>query len=77
MNEKSGRDRHPGLNSLMEGVTRRDLDKVMGWSSIAVVDYCRIVGELKAKGDEISTCTSNRSTSARPLAKQCYKFLAC
>ena len=27
-----GRDQRPGLNSLMEGVMRRDFDKVMAWS---------------------------------------------
>jgi len=62
-----GRDQHPGLNSLMEGVTRRDFDKVMAWSvdrlGRSLSDLLSVMGELKAK--------------ARPLAKRCFRCWAC
>ena len=49
-----GRDQRPGLNSLLEGVTRRDFDKVMAWSvnrlGRSLSDLLSVMGELKAKG---------------------------
>src|SRR5450759_2584992 len=48
-----GRDQRPGLNSLMEGVTRRDFDKVMAWSVDRLGRSMRglldFIDELKAK----------------------------
>jgi DNA invertase Pin-like site-specific DNA recombinase len=54
-----GRDQRPGLNSLMEGVTRRDFDKVMARSvdrlGRSLPDLLAVMGELKAKGVDTST----------------------
>jgi hypothetical protein len=48
-----GRDQRPGLNKLLEGVTRRDFDKVMAWSvdrlGRSLPDLLAVMGELKAK----------------------------
>jgi hypothetical protein len=53
ISEAKGRDQRPGLNKLLEGVTRRDFDKVMAWSvdrlGRSLPDLLAVMGELKAK----------------------------
>ena len=52
-----GRDQRPGLNSLLEGVTRKEFDKVMAWSvdrlGRSLKDLLAFMGELKAKGVDL------------------------
>jgi DNA invertase Pin-like site-specific DNA recombinase len=72
-----GRDQRPGLNSLLEGVTRRDFDKVMAWSvdrlGRSLPHLLAFMGELKAKGvdlylhqQSLDTSTPAGSHSVRP-----------
>src|SRR5215467_13458147 len=52
-----GREKRPGLNRLLEGVTRRDFDKVMAWSvdrlGRSLPHLLAFMGELKAKGVDL------------------------
>jgi DNA invertase Pin-like site-specific DNA recombinase len=52
-----GRDQRPGLNNLLDGVMRRDFDKVMAWSvdrlGRSLPDLLAFMGELKAKGVDL------------------------
>jgi DNA invertase Pin-like site-specific DNA recombinase len=45
------------LNNLLEGVTRRDFEKVMAWSvdrlGQSLPDLLTFMGELKAKGVDL------------------------
>jgi DNA invertase Pin-like site-specific DNA recombinase len=49
-----GRDKRPGLDKLLQGVTRRDFDKVMAWSvdrlGRSLPDLLGTIGELRAQG---------------------------
>jgi DNA invertase Pin-like site-specific DNA recombinase len=49
-----GRDRRPGLDSLLKGVARRDFDLVAAWSvdrlGRSLQDLVATLGELQAKG---------------------------
>ena len=51
------REQRPGLNSLLEGVTRREFDKVMAWSvdrlGRSLQDLLTFIAELKAKGVDL------------------------
>jgi len=52
-----GRDKRPGLNSLMEGVTRREFDVVAAWSvdrlGRSLQDLLAVLGEIHAKGADL------------------------
>jgi DNA invertase Pin-like site-specific DNA recombinase len=52
-----GREQRPGLDKLLDGVTRRDFDKVMAWSvdrlGRSLKDLLAFMGELKAKGVDL------------------------
>jgi DNA invertase Pin-like site-specific DNA recombinase len=73
-----GRDQRPGLNSLMEGVTRRDFDKVMAWSvdrlGRSLPDLLSIMGELKAKGVDLYLHQQSLDTST-PAGKAMFQML--
>jgi DNA invertase Pin-like site-specific DNA recombinase len=73
-----GRDHRPGLNSLMEGVTRRDFDKVMAWSvdrlGRSLSDLLSVMGELKAKGVDLYLHQQSLDTST-PAGKAMFQML--
>jgi DNA invertase Pin-like site-specific DNA recombinase len=73
-----GRDQRPGLNSLMEGVTRRDFDKVMVWSvdrlGRSLPDLLTVMGELKAKGVDLYLHQQSIDTST-PAGKAMFQML--
>jgi DNA invertase Pin-like site-specific DNA recombinase len=73
-----GRDQRPGLNSLMEGVTRRDFDKVMAWSvdrlGRSLPDLLAVMGELKAKGVDLYLHQQSLDTST-PAGKAMFQML--
>src|SRR4051812_28054570 len=52
-----GREQRPGLHALLQGVTRRDFDKVMAWSvdrlGRSLPDLLTFMGELKAKSVDL------------------------
>ena len=57
----------PGLNSLLEGVTRREFDKVMAWSvdrlGLSLQDLLTFIAELKAKGVDLYLHQQHLDTS--------------
>jgi DNA invertase Pin-like site-specific DNA recombinase len=73
-----GRDQRPGLNSLMEGVTRRDFDKVMAWSvdrlGRSLSDLLSVMGELKTKGVDLYLHQQSLDTST-PAGKAMFQML--
>jgi DNA invertase Pin-like site-specific DNA recombinase len=73
-----GRDRRPGLNSLLEGVTRRDFDKVMAWSvdrlGRSLPHLLAFMGELKAKGVDLYLHQQSLDTST-PAGKAMFQML--
>jgi DNA invertase Pin-like site-specific DNA recombinase len=73
-----GRDQRPGLNSLMEGVTRRDFDKVMAWSvdrlGRSLSDLLSVMGELKAKGVDLYLHQQSLDTGT-PAGKAMFQML--
>jgi DNA invertase Pin-like site-specific DNA recombinase len=73
-----GRDQRPGLNSLLEGVTRRDFDKVMAWSvdrlGRSLPDLLAVMGELKAKGVDFYLHQQSLDTST-PAGKAMFQML--
>jgi DNA invertase Pin-like site-specific DNA recombinase len=73
-----GRDQRPGLNSLLEGVTRRDFDKVMAWSvdrlGRSLPDLLAFMGELKAKGVDLYLHQQSLDTST-PAGKAMFQML--
>jgi DNA invertase Pin-like site-specific DNA recombinase len=73
-----GRDQRPGLNSLLEGVTRRDFDKVMAWSvdrlGRSLPDLLAFMGELKAKGIDLYLHQQSLDTST-PSGKAMFQML--
>lgn len=73
-----GRDQRPGLNSLLEGVTRRDFDKVMAWSvdrlGRSLPDLLTFMGELKAKGIDLYLHQQSLDTST-PAGKAMFQML--
>jgi DNA invertase Pin-like site-specific DNA recombinase len=73
-----GRDRRPGLNKLLEGVTRRDFDKVMAWSvdrlGRSLPDLLAFMGELKAKGVDLYLHQQLVDTST-PAGKAMFQML--
>jgi DNA invertase Pin-like site-specific DNA recombinase len=73
-----GRDQRPGLNSLLEGVTRRDFDKVMAWSvdrlGRSLPDLLAVMGELKAKGVDLYLHQQSLDTST-PAGKAMFQML--
>jgi len=73
-----GRDQRPGLNSLLEGVTRRDFDKVMAWSvdrlGRSLPDLLTFMGELKAKGVDLYLHQQSLDTST-PAGKAMFQML--
>ena len=73
-----GRDQRPGLNSLMQGVTRRDFDKVMAWSvdrlGRSLRDLLAFMGELKAKGVDLYLHQQSLDTST-PAGKAMFQML--
>ena len=74
----NGRDQRPGLNSLLEGVTRRDFDKVMVWSvdrlGRSLPDLLAFMGELKAKGVNLYLHQQSLDTST-PSGKAMFQML--
>jgi DNA invertase Pin-like site-specific DNA recombinase len=73
-----GRDQRPGLNSLMEGVTRHFFDKVMAWSvdrlGRSLSDLLSVMGELKAKGVDLYLHQQSLDTST-PAGKAMFQML--
>lgn len=73
-----GRDQRPGLNSLMEGVTRRDFAKVMAWSvdrlGRSLPDLLAVMGELKASGVDLYLHQQSLDTST-PAGKAMFQML--
>jgi DNA invertase Pin-like site-specific DNA recombinase len=73
-----GRDQRPGLNNLMEGVMRRDFDKVMAWSvdrlGRSLSDLLSVMGELKAKGVDLYLHQQSLDTST-PAGKAMFQML--
>jgi DNA invertase Pin-like site-specific DNA recombinase len=73
-----GRDGRPGLNKLLEGVTRRDFDKVMAWSvdrlGRSLPDLLAFMGELKAKGVDLYLHQQALDTST-PAGKAMFQML--
>ena len=73
-----GRDRRPGLNSLLDGVMRRDFDKVMAWSvdrlGRSLPDLLTFMGELKAKGVDLYLHQQHLDT-ATPAGKAMFQML--
>jgi DNA invertase Pin-like site-specific DNA recombinase len=73
-----GRDQRPGLNSLLEGVTRRDFDKVMAWSvdrlGRSLPDLLTFMGELKAKGVDLYLHQQSLDTST-PAGKAMFQMV--
>ena len=73
-----GRAQRPGLNSLLEGVTRRDFDKVMAWSvdrlGRSLPDLLAFMGELKAKGVDLYLHQQSLDTST-PAGKAMFQML--
>jgi len=73
-----GRDQRPGLNRLLEGVTRRDFDKVMAWSvdrlGRSLPDLLAVMGELKAKGVDLYLHQQSLDTST-PSGKAMFQML--
>jgi DNA invertase Pin-like site-specific DNA recombinase len=72
-----GRDHRPGLNSLLEGITRRDFDKVMAWSvdrlGRSMQDLLTFIGELKAKGVDLYLHQQSLDTST-PAGKAMFQM---
>ncbi len=73
-----GRDGRPGLNKLLDGVTRRDFDKVMAWSvdrlGRSLPDLLAFMGELKAKGIDLYLHQQALDTST-PAGKAMFQML--
>jgi DNA invertase Pin-like site-specific DNA recombinase len=73
-----GRDQRPGLNSLLEGVTRRDFDKVMAWSvdrlGRSLPHLLAFMAELKAKGIDLYLHQQSLDTST-PAGKAMFQML--
>ena len=73
-----GRDKRPGLNRMLEGVTRRDFDKVMAWSvdrlGRSLPDLLTFMGELKAKGVDLYLHQQHLDT-ATPAGKAMFQML--
>ena len=71
------RDARPGLNSLLEGVTRREFDKVMAWSvdrlGRSLQDLLTFIAELKAKGVDLYLHQQHLDTST-PSGKAMYQM---
>jgi DNA invertase Pin-like site-specific DNA recombinase len=73
-----GRDQRPGLNSLLEGVTRRDFDKVMAWSvdrlGRSLPHLLTFMGELKSKNVDLYLHQQSLDTST-PAGKAMFQML--
>ena len=73
-----GREGRPGLNNLLEGVTRRDFEKVMAWSvdrlGQSLPDLLTFMGELKAKGVDLYLHQQSLDTST-PAGKAMFQML--
>ena len=73
-----GREGRPGLNKLLDGVTRRDFDKVMAWSvdrlGRSLPDLLTFMGELKAKGVDLYLHQQSLDTST-PAGKAMFQML--
>ena len=73
-----GRDQRPGLNSLLEGVTRRDFDKVMAWSvdrlGRSLPHLLAFMAELKAKGVDLYLHQQSLDTST-PAGNAMFQML--
>jgi DNA invertase Pin-like site-specific DNA recombinase len=73
-----GRDQRPGLNSLLEGVTRRDFDKVMAWSvdrlGRSLPHLLTFMGELKSKNIDLYLHQQSLDTST-PAGKAMFQML--
>jgi DNA invertase Pin-like site-specific DNA recombinase len=73
-----GREGRPGLNKLLDGVTRRDFDKVMAWSvdrlGRSLPDLLTFMGELKAKGVDLYLHQQALDTST-PAGKAMFQML--
>ena len=62
-----GRDKRPGLDKLLQGVTRRNFDKVMAWSvdrlGRSLADLLAVCNELRAKGVDLYLHQQHLDTS--------------
>lgn len=72
-----GRAQRPGLNRLLEGVTRREFDKVMAWSvdrlGRSLQDLLTFIAELKAKGVDLYLHQQHLDTST-PSGKAMFQM---
>jgi DNA invertase Pin-like site-specific DNA recombinase len=61
------RDKRPGLDELLQGVTRRNFDKVMAWSvdrlGRSLADLLAFCNELRAKGVDLYLHQQHLDTS--------------
>ena len=66
-----GRDQRPGLNRLMQAVTRREIDVVAAWSidrlGRSLQDLIGLLGELHAKGVDLYLHQQGLDTSTPAL----------
>jgi DNA invertase Pin-like site-specific DNA recombinase len=73
-----GREGRPGLDKLLDGVTRGDFDKVMAWSvdrlGRSLPDLLTFMGELKAKGVDLYLHQQALDTST-PAGKAMFQML--
>ena len=72
-----GRDKRPGLDKLLDGVTCREFDKVMAWSvdrlGRSLQDLLTFIGELKAKGVDLYLHQQHLDT-ATPAGKAMFQM---
>lgn len=73
------RDGRPGLNKLLDGVTRGDFDKVMAWSvdrlGRSLPDLLTFMGELKAKGVDLLYLHQQALDTSTPAGKAMFQML--
>jgi DNA invertase Pin-like site-specific DNA recombinase len=73
-----GRDKRPGLDALLQGVTRRDFDKVMAWSvdrlGRSLPDLLSFCTELRAKGVDLYLHQQSLDTST-PAGKAMFQMI--
>jgi DNA invertase Pin-like site-specific DNA recombinase len=73
-----GRDQRPGLNRLMQAVTRREIDVVAAWSvdrlGRSLQDLIGLLGELHAKGVDLYLHQQGLDTST-PAGKALFQMM--
>jgi DNA invertase Pin-like site-specific DNA recombinase len=71
-----GRDRRPGLDALLKGVTRREFNVVADWS-VCWEDRCRTRRAIYRPSASTSICIGRRSITARHRAGCCSGCRGC